>query len=234
MTATLPQTQSRSQVQRSAVLTHPKKVIAIGDSLVYGYGDREGGGWVERMRLHWMCPDEPGPIWYNLGVRGDGAQQVAQRLQREFCDRGELRHKTPDVLVLSFGVNDSARAGRPDGRPVCDLSAFELTVDQLLQSAQSLCPVYFVGMVPVNEAAMPYANVLHFSRDAQRQYRDVTQRLCKQRGVPYLDVFEQWCAQDDGWVCDRLCADGIHPNALGYRTILHSVQTWQPLMKAIQ
>ena len=216
------------------ITTHPKKVIAIGDSLVYGYGDSEGGGWVDRLRLQWMNPETPGPILYNLGVRGDGVVQVAKRLESEFCDRGELRHRTPDVLVLSFGVNDSARAGRANGRPVTDIIRFEQTIEQLLQKATSLCPVYFVGMVPVNEAAMPFANILHFSRAEQQQYRNITRRLCEAQNIPYLDLFEQWSEKGDEWVCDRLCADGIHPNVLGYRTILKSVNNWMPLMAAIQ
>lgn len=218
----------------TTVRTHPKKVIAVGDSLVYGYGDSEGGGWVDRLRLKWMSPDEPGPILYNLGVRGDGVKQVAERLEREFCDRGELRHRTPDVLILSFGVNDSARAGHANGRPVTDVDTFELAVEQLLKQACTWCPVYFVGMVPVNETAMPFANILHFSQAEQQRYRDVTRRLCAENNIPYLDMFEQWTQQGNKWVCDRLCKDGIHPNVLGYRTILSAIQSWQPLMAALQ
>jgi lysophospholipase L1-like esterase len=230
MTATFPQSLTRS----ATVVTHPKKVIAMGDSLIYGYGDSEGGGWVERLRLGWMNPDQPGPILYNLGVRGDGVAQVTQRLEQEFMGRGELRHRTPDVLVLSVGVNDSARAGKPTGRPVSELALFEQQIDQLLDEASALCPVFFVGMVPVNEAAMPFANILYFSRAEQALYRDVTRRLCEVRGVPYLDLLQSWTQQDEGWICDRLQADGLHPNALGYRTILQAVQAWDSLMSAIQ
>ncbi|WP_338429447.1 hypothetical protein [Synechococcus elongatus] len=43
----------------------PQRWIAIGDSTVYGYGDPEGGGWVERLRRQWMRPDRP---WYAVGV----------------------------------------------------------------------------------------------------------------------------------------------------------------------
>ncbi len=230
MTATFPQSLTR----RTAVVTHPKKVIAMGDSLVYGYGDSEGGGWVERLRLGWMNPDQPGPIFYNLGVRGDGVAQVAHRLTQEFAGRGELRHRTPDVLVLSVGVNDSAKAGKPTGRPVTDLATFERLVDQLLTEASLLCPVFFVGMVPVNEAAMPFANILYFSRAEQALYRDITRRLCEVHAVPYLDLLQEWSHQDEGWLRDRLHADGLHPNVLGYRTILQAVQSWEPFMSAIQ
>lgn len=219
---------------RSAVQAHPKKVIAIGDSLVYGYGDTEGGGWVERLRLGWMNPEQPGPIFYNLGVRGDGVAQVAKRLEQEFCDRGELRHRTPDILVLSVGINDSARAGRPTGRPVTDIETFERVMDGLLARSRQLCPVFFVGMVPVDESAMPYANVLHFTRAAQTRYRDMTRYLCQAHGVPYLDLFEQWMQKGDEWIGDRLCTDGLHPNSLGYRSILEQVNNWQPLMNEIR
>ena len=230
MTATLSPSLTVSQ---TTVRTHPKKVIAVGDSLVYGYGDSEGGGWVERLRLGWMNPEQPGPIIYNLGVRGDGVAQVSQRLKREFCDRGELRQRTPDVLILSVGINDSARAGRPTGRPATSIDVFEQKTDRLLAEAQRLCPAYFVGMVPVNEAAMPFANILYFSQAEQVRYRDVTRRLCASYDVPYLDLYEQWSQQDKNWQRDRLCADGIHPNALGYRTILEAVKRWQPLMRSI-
>lgn len=242
MTAILPPlsatevAQSAATVQTAsaaAVRTHPKKVIAIGDSLVYGYGDSEGGGWVDRLRLGWMSPEQPGPILYNLGVRGDGVVQVAKRLEQEFCDRGELRHRKPDLLVLSVGINDSARAGRPAGRPVTATETFEQEMNRLLSLATQLCPVYFVGMVPVNEAAMPFANVLYFSHAEQQRYRDITRRLCAEHQVPYLDLYQQWAQHDEHWVSDRLCTDGIHPNPLGYSTILESVKAWQPFMSAL-
>ena len=88
-------------------------------------------------------------------------------------------------------------------------------------------------MVPVNEAAMPFANILYFSRAEQVRYCDVTRRLCESHGVPYLDLFEDWSQHDEGWMCDRLCSDGLHPNALGYQAILKSVKAWQPLMNAM-
>ncbi|MGC1309188.1 MAG: GDSL-type esterase/lipase family protein [Phormidesmis sp.] len=212
---------------------HPKKVVVLGDSLVYGYGDHEGGGWVERLRLGWMNPDQPGPILYNLGIRGDGVGQVAKRLKNEFCDRGELRHRKPDLILLSVGINDSARAGRATGRPVTQLETFQAQLDQLLSQATKLCPVFFVGMVPVNEAVMPFADILYFSRAQQARYCDVTRTLCEVYQVPYLDLLAQWSQHSNEWVTGRLCADGLHPNVLGYQTILKAVQTWQPFMKAI-
>ena len=213
---------------------YPKKVIVVGDSLVYGYGDSEGGGWVERLRRGCLDPQQSGPIFYNLGIRGDGVAQVAQRLKKEFCNRGELRQRTPDLLILSVGVNDSARAGRAKGRLVSDPARFFQSLEQLLTQSSQLCPVLFVGMVPVNEAAMPFANILYFSRADQQHYNQITRQLCEAHQIPYLDLFERWSKESEDWVCDRLCSDGIHPNSLGYRTILETVRAWAPFTQSVQ
>lgn len=229
----LRQTALRS-LQTCPQKVHPKKVIAIGDSVIYGYGDSEGGGWVERLRRGWLDPEQPGPIFYNLGVRGDGVQQVARRLEQEFRDRGELRRRQPDVIVLSVGMNDSARTGRPAGRAVTDEATFEQRLRELLAQSRRLCPVFFVGMVPVNEAAMPFAEVLYFSWADQARYNALTRAACAAQRIPYLDIFQQWTAQGEVWCSQRLCRDGLHPNVLGYQTLLQTVQDWQPLMQAIE
>ncbi|MEM7795656.1 MAG: GDSL-type esterase/lipase family protein [Cyanobacteria bacterium P01_C01_bin.118] len=224
-------------VNPAAVFTgqfaHPKKVVMIGDSLVYGYGDTEGGGWVERLRRQWMDPAHPGPIIYNLGVRGDGVQRVSARLEREFELRGELRRQVPDLLVLSVGLNDSARLGRPNGRPMTDEMTFTRELNGLLDQAIELCPTFFVGMVPVNEAAMPYADILHFSNTDQVHYNQMTRQACEVRQIPYLDLFQRWRAQGQVWCHERLSSDGLHPNVLGYRTLMDDVVSWTPLMQAL-
>ncbi|MFM7646671.1 MAG: arylesterase, partial [Cyanobium sp.] len=97
----------------------PRKLIVLGDSGVYGWGDPLEGGWCERLRRHWM--DLPvGPVLYPLGVRGDGLERVAGRLQTEVRSRGELRRQQPQGILLAVGLNDTARVGRRDGRHQLD------------------------------------------------------------------------------------------------------------------
>lgn len=215
--------------QRVAAL--PKKVVAIGDSLVYGFGDPEGGGWVERLRRRSMAPESPGPVIYNLGVRGDGVQQVACRLEGEFRYRGELRNRVPDLILLSVGVNDSAQVGKRGGRNLTEFHVFQQHLADLLDQAQQLCPVLFVGMPPVDEAKMPFVDVLYYSHAQQYRYKQATQSACRARGIPYLDVFELWMAQAESWWRSRLSADGLHPNTLGHQTLLEHVLNWPSLQQ---
>lgn len=222
--------QSAAQILSSSrIVAHPLRVIAIGDSLVYGYGDHEGGGWTERLRRCWMDPRGAGHALYNLGVRGDGVQQVLKRLEQEYGCRGELRHRTPDLIVISVGTNDSARVGRPDGRNLLAFDTFETAVAELLERAQQLAPVLFVGMVPVHEAPMPFADCLFYNHADQRRYKNATRHACETRNIPYLDLFEIWQKRGEAWWQSCLGPDGLHPNVSGYRAIYEEVLLWEPL-----
>lgn len=217
----------------SALPVHPKKIVVLGDSLVYGFGDIEGGGWVERLRRRSMALGHAGPVFYNLGVRGDGVKQVAYRLEQEFRLRGELRNRVPELIVLSVGVNDSARIGKPTGRNYTDFDQFQQDMDMLLRQAKALCPVLFVGMTPVNESAMPFADVFYYSHSDQWRYKEATRLSCEAHQIPYLDVLSHWLQQGNGMWQGLISEDGLHPNVAGYRTLLNEVLTWDAFQHSL-
>lgn len=220
-----PNTPSRAQ--------QPLRVTAFGDSIIYGYGDPVNGGWVEQLRRQWMGT-AAGHVLYNLGVRGDTAAHVNQRLEREFLLRGELRNKLPDLMILSVGVNDSARVAKREGRSITDYDRFTLEIVNLLDKAQSLCPVIFVGMVPVDESKMPFLDCLHFNHEDQFRYKEFTKSACQMRDIPYLDIFDLWQERGQTWMGDRICQDGLHPNTKGYLALLEDIRNWQPLIQLEQ
>lgn len=203
--------------------------IVMGDSLVYGFGDPVGGGWVERLRRQWMTPDRAEHVLYNLGVRGDGVNQVLQRLEAEFQTRGELRNRVPDALILSVGVNDSTRLGRPDGRNYTAFDEFQAAIAEMLDRAQSLCPVFFIGMVPVDPQKMPFLDCLYYNHADQVRYKEATRQACLRRNIPYLDLFELWIDRGASWWQARLTEDGLHPNPLGYEAMLADILAWHAL-----
>lgn len=174
-----------------------------------------------------MIPGSLGHALYNLGVRGDGVQQIATRLESEFRLRGELRNRVPDLLILSVGTNDSARLSRPDGRNFTDFNLFCDEMEGLLDQAVQLCPVLFVGMVPVDESKMPFLDCLYYNHGDQFRYKEVTRLACEARRIPYLDVFSQWQVKGSQWCSDRMTEDGLHPNVMGYETLLDQVLDWQ-------
>jgi lysophospholipase L1-like esterase len=216
------------------ITPQPLKIVAVGDSLVYGYGDPEGGGWVDRLRRQWMLPDSPGHVIYNLGIRGDGVKQVSLRLENEFRHRGELRHQVPNFIILSVGVNDSARLGHRNGRNFTEFDRFQADLENLLDQAQRLCPVLFVGMTPVDESRMPFANLLYYNHADQQCYKEATRLTCQAHQIPYLDLLDQWLERGEPWWRSHLCPDGLHPNVIGYQALLQDFLDWEPVEQWIR
>ena len=205
----------------------PRKLVVLGDSGVFGWGDELEGGWCERLRRHWMgLPD--GPVIYNLGVRGDGLERLAARLEAEVGRRGELRRQLPQGILIGIGLNDSARVGRPDGRPQLDAEGFLFGLQQLLRSARQLAPVHVIGLTPVDEAAMPYADVLWYSLADLRRYEGLMEEACLEADVPFLPLLESLLAEPD-WP-HWLSSDGLHLNSDGHRELYRRIARWPALL----
>ncbi|MEB3827374.1 GDSL-type esterase/lipase family protein [Phormidium sp. CCY1219] len=228
------QVMATSSEQRFRRVLNPAlKIVALGDSIIYGFGDPVGGGWVERLRREWMLPDSAGHVLYNLGVRGDRVSKVSIRLEHEFRNRGELRNQVPDAIILSVGVNDTARLGHSSGRNFTPFDAFGQELAHLLDRALALCPVFFVGMAPVDESKMPFSNCLYFTQADQYRYKTATQQACEARNIPYLDIFDLWCDRGEQWWRSRLGDDGLHPNVAGYQSLLADVLHWRPFTELV-
>ena len=207
----------------------PLRIIAIGDSVVYGYGDYVGGGWVERLRRQWMFPGKDERVLYNLGVRGDRVNDVYRRLQLEFKTRGELRNKVPDAIILSVGTNDSPRLGKPNGRLFTEFSDFQQQIGDLLDFGSALAPILFVGMTPVDESKMPFLDCLYYNHLEQYRYKEATLQACRARNIPYLDIFDLWLSRGEAWLKAQYGDDGLHPNVRGYENLLNDILEWQAL-----
>ncbi|MGK7897524.1 MAG: GDSL-type esterase/lipase family protein [Xenococcus sp. (in: cyanobacteria)] len=217
--------QSLSELQSKT----PLKVIAVGDSLVYGYGDFVGGGWVERLRRQWMSPEADDRVLYNLGVRGDRLVNVTQRLATEFNRRGELRHQVPDAILLSVGINDSPRLRKPDGRLFTDFQEFKRQLAVLLDLATSLAPVFFVGMIPVDDSKMPFYDCLYYNHFDQYRFKEATLQACQQRQIPYLGLFDLWLSRGETWLRSQYGNDGLHPNVQGYENLFQDIASWEAI-----
>jgi len=169
-----------------------------------------------------------GPVLYNLGVRGDGLERVSARLQAEVLCRGELRRQRPQGILLGVGLNDSARVGRRDGRHQLDPEGFLFGLEQLLPLARSIAPVFVIGLTPVLELAMPYAEVLWYQLADIQRYERLLQEACQEADVPFLPLLAG-LLDDPRWD-EWLCSDGVHLNSDGHRQLYEQLRRWPPLL----
>jgi lysophospholipase L1-like esterase len=205
----------------------PPKLIVLGDSGVYGWGDAEEGGWCERLRRHWMGLPI-GPVLYSLGVRGDGLARVRARLHQEVNCRGELRRQRPQGILLAVGLNDCARVGRPDGRHQLDADAFLFGLQDLLREARDLAPTFLLGLTPVLEEAMPFADVLWYRMETIRRYEALLEEAALEADVPFLPLLQLF-VQEPHWQ-EWICSDGIHLNSEGHAHVAAQLKRWPALL----
>ena len=205
----------------------PKQLVVIGDSGVLGWGDRLAGGWCERLRLSWMQLPEA-PVVYPLGVRGDGLERVNARWRTEWACRGELRRKVPDAVLLSVGLNDTARVGSRDGRQQLTPEAFVFGLSQLLDEIRQSASVMVMGMTAVDEHVMPYAECLWYSNNDIEAMEAATAEACRDIDVPFLSLHGDMLAEPD-WLT-WMEPDGIHLNSYGHGWIERKISAWPALM----
>ena len=205
---------------------YQKKLIIIGDSGVYGWGDLEGGGWCERLRQKFLRL-ENAPIIYSLGVRGDGLEKVAKRYKNEWESRGELRRKVPEGLLLSIGLNDTARIGRKDGRPQLSEDAFKFGLKRLVNEIKKDVDVMVLGLTAVNEASMPFAECLWYSNKSCSIYEKKIKETCLESNIPFLSIHEKMIKLLS--FNNILSSDGIHLNTEGHKWIYNQVCEWSAL-----
>jgi len=205
----------------------PRKLVVLGDSGVYGWGDPEGG-WCERLRRHWMDLPE-GPVLYGLGVRGDGLERLAARAEAEVGCRGELRRQRPQGILLSIGLNDTARVGRPDGRFQLAPEAFLFGLQQLLPRLQAIAPVFVLGLTPVDQAVMPFAGMLWYDLASVRLYEGLLEEACMDADVRFLPLLDGLLA-DPLWL-QWLCSDGLHFNGDGHGQLYRRLRSWRALLQ---
>ena len=205
----------------------PKQLVVLGDSGVYGWGDREGGGWCERLRKHWM--NLPiAPVLYPLGIRGNGLEDIAKRWSNEWLCRGELKRKFPDGILVSIGLNDSANIGRQDGRPKLSAEAFRYGLMQLLGEMKTQTSVMVTGLTPVNEEFMPFAECLWYSNKAGEIYEAQIEEVCLERDIPFLPIHKEFLLQSN-WI-NLLENDGIHLNSNGHAWYFKRINNWSAML----
>ena len=205
----------------------PRQLVVLGDSGVHGWGDRLGGGWCERLRLEWMgLPDAP--VIYPLGVRGAGLEAVSARWRSEWSCRGERRRQQPDGVLLSVGLNDTARIGRPNGRPQLSEEAYAFGMGQLLEAISRESSVLVIGMTPVDDHVMPFADCLWYANPVIERYEAVLAETCRDRDVPFLAMHRPLLAEPD-WL-SWLEPDGIHLNADGHVWMHQRLRQWTALL----
>lgn len=176
-------------------------LVFIGASLVAGFGDPKGQGWVTRVVGRTNHPDLTLTA-YNLGVRGDTSADVLERWRTECPPRWEGRSERR--LVVSVGSNDAAQG--------MTLARHRLNLANILDDASAAGISTFVVSPPPSDDE-ELNSKLEVLVEAQGD-------VCSRRGVPFVDCYRPLVAHEQ-WRADLSAntAAPHHPGQAGYGLI---------------
>ena len=189
-----------------------EKILCIcGDSIVWGAGDAEGGGWADRLKIYYHNVDTEIEV-YNLGVSGDTTDDLLERFDTE------VRARSGTIALFAIGINDAQFI---DGGAEARMTEadFRANVNDLITAAQEReMQIGFIGLTRVDESKtrpIPWRPDKHYTNERISLFDGIIKDVCEQKELPYLDVSEVLEAAD--------MPDGLHPNALGYGKLVSAI-----------
>ncbi len=186
------------------------RICFVGDSFVNGAGDPEYLGWTGRIC---RAARRKGLdiTYYNLGIRRNTSADIAVRWLEEVSRR--LPEECNGRVVFSFGVNDTTLE---EGKTRINFQNSIENTSKILTEANPLFPVLMVSPPPVPDIEQNIRVA-----ELSRQFDSV----CRQLGVPYLDVFNPLQASTV-WLKEAAANDGYHPGLAGYSELAKLVERW--------
>lgn len=172
-------------------------IVAMGDSLTEGHGLAETEAWPALLEKRLRAEGYAVRV-VNAGVSGETSEGARSRLNW-------VLNLKPDILILATGANDGLRG--------LDTSRLSANLDRIIATCRDRgIPVVLAGMKMVRNMGQDYAMAF------EAVYPDVAMR----HGLILIPFLLEGVAGDPG----LNLADGIHPNAEGYRRVAEIVMPY--------
>ncbi len=175
----------------------PKKLIALGDSLTYGYPFGNKYSWVELVSQKLGTPIE------NSGINGNTLRDMYQRLLFDVID------VKPDYVLLMGGANDVYQGYKAE-----NLEQNFLKITQALED-HKIAPIVLLPP-PVEEKSL---------EAILDEFRNFLKKTAKKRKWSLIDLYQPFLdpKKKTKRIQAGLLEDGVHPSANGYRLMADTV-----------
>jgi acyl-CoA thioesterase-1 len=167
------------------------RILALGDSLISGYGLPEADGFPTQLERALAAKGVAARV-LNGGVAGDTSAAGLARLDWALADR-------PDLVILEFGANDGLRGLDP-------AATRDNIAAMLARLARDRIPVLLAGMKAPRNLGPDYVAA----------FDPIYEDLAREYHVAFVPFFLDGIAGEPA----LNQADGIHPNAAGVAKIV--------------
>ncbi len=206
-------------------------IYAFGDSNSWGAFD-EAGGWVDRLKQHFLqqelsSPQEGKTQVFNLGVSGDTADDVANRIANEIKARQKRWSKPGDIYIVAVGVNDS-RLMLGTREPASTPENYVKKLDQIANEIKKYSNnILFVGIAPVIDELIAKSEEDRYSNQRVALFDKALNQFCQNNSYSFFDTFS---TMPESQVRQLIADDGLHLNSKGHKWMFEQVE---PIISAL-
>ncbi len=205
------------------------QILIFGDSIADGAYD-EHGGWVDRLKQHFMEKNMQGNVlvdesnWvYNLGISGNTSRDLLERFDNESTARKADRNDKVAIFIIVIGTNDS-RYNEPEGKqPEMSVEDYSKNVVQLIDKARKYSDkILLVNSLPVDESkTTPIYGQYVYLNSRINEFNTALHNLAESEDVDLLDL-NRAAKAHISW--NDMLIDGLHPNPEGHIWIYKQIK----------
>ena len=196
-----------------------KNFIVIGDSIIYGIGDFQNGGWPEMFKNYVVNKDDSKVCTNYVHIAGFPGATSTDILNKIDSIIKSFRHDEFDnVIILSIGVNDTQEFNGKEKNSIENYK--ENIVNIAKHIINSNCKLIILGLTRIEcderflwKPNKYYDNsiISEYDRDLELilNYDTELKKLCQERRINYISMKDVLRKED--------FIDGLHPTTEGHR-----------------
>jgi len=180
------------------------RICLFGDSITWGAGDPEKGGWGARLKSYFENNNYDIDL-YNLGISGNITDDLLKRFKVECGVR------KPEIIVFAVGINDLQYIHSKDN-PRTPIKKFQNNLQELINQAREFTDkIIFIGLTKVDETKttpIPWNKTKYYDEENAKLYDSKIKEVCEKNDISFLKMYDL--------LDDSDLADGLHPNPAGH------------------
>ncbi|UOQ95234.1 SGNH/GDSL hydrolase family protein [Halobacillus shinanisalinarum] len=202
------------------------KIVAIGDSLTQGVGDRtDNGGYVGILEETINSNEDSGNINIeNFGKRGNRTDQLLDRMEKEEMASSI---EEADIVLITIGANDVMKVIKSNFTSLnyedfaAEQAGYEKRLHQIIERIKELnsdAPIYLIGLYnPFAEYFNNVPQLTQIMNEWNRIGKEVISEYDQATFIPIKDIF---AGREEELLWKQ---DHFHPNEKGYKQMAKQI-----------